>query len=164
MICKKFIKVGDYDYLGNVRQLWRTSGKLVDSNFSDFFFFNTRKQAPHKIESHLLLSLLRKAAHLWPDKWLQHFQTVSATQDRRLDLLLCHCSLPWAFVCTLALPPFLSFAEPQNGCSDLQFALENFQSGRGRYFAHVVPPAGGSGANLQVSSLQHSVGQRATWR
>jgi len=105
--------------------------------------------------------LLRKKAHVLPAKWLQHGLCL---QQKRPWLLLCHCSLPRAFVCTLALLPFLSSTEPQIGCSDLQFALENFQSGRGRYFAHVVPPAGGSGANLQVSSLQHSVGQRATHR
>lgn len=34
MVCNKFIKVRCYNYLGNVRQLWRTSGKSVDSNFS----------------------------------------------------------------------------------------------------------------------------------
>lgn len=69
-----------------------------------------------------------------------------------------------ALVCTLTLPPFLSFARPQRGCSYLQLALENFRSGGGRYLAHVVPPAGGSSAHLQVSSLQHWVGQRATCR
>lgn len=63
--------------------------------------------------------------------------------------MLCHSSLPWAFVCSDS-SSFLCFSEPQSGCSDLKFALENFPSGQGRYFTDVVPPVSISRCRLRA--------------
>lgn len=70
MTCNKFIKAGDCDSLGNVRQLQRTSGKLVDSNFSAIF---TGTQGNGLLVKYSLLSLsvLRLTAHILPARQLQ---------------------------------------------------------------------------------------------
>lgn len=113
-----------------MENLWKVSGQQL------LYFFNlfgveqrvVRVQGDRLLITHRVTSYCpcseRKPTSCQPND----FSTDFATQRWRLGLLLCHCSLPWAFVCIQTPPPFLSSTEPQSGCSDLQFALEIFQS------------------------------------
>lgn len=69
--------------------------------------------------------------------------------------MLCRCSLPWVFVCSDS-SSFLCFSEPQSGCSDLGFALENFPSGQGGNLADVVPPVSVSRCRLRAAGRAKS--------
>lgn len=50
MTCNKFIKAGGCNYPGNVRQIQRTFGNFVDSNFAAIFI---GAQAKHKVTSQI---------------------------------------------------------------------------------------------------------------
>lgn len=115
-----------------MENFWKVSGQQLLYLFF-FFLFGVEQRVVsvqgdrllviHKVTSCCPCSE-RKPTSCQPND----FSTDFAIQHWCLWLLLCRCSLPRAFVCTRMLPPFLSFTEPQSGCSDLQFALEIFQS------------------------------------
>lgn len=95
---------------------WKVSGQQLLCHFGG----NTRKQATHKIQSPLLLSLLRKTAHVLPAKRLQRGLSLQH-RDWRLELLLCHCSLDGR-LCALCLS-LLSFLSQSHRAGALASSL-----------------------------------------